>query len=144
MEQARASGRYGDAGGGEEGLSDQAKISISRSGSLTQQGGALIERVGLDVFVRDPAFLESYPAFLGERAELSEERGCEYRARSTRAGGAAYPTAVEDEFAVGLVFFDGLSGETCGLRVELEDLGCHGLGGGCSGWFRAERGRIAY
>jgi len=74
MEQARASGRYRDAGRGEEGLSDQAKISISRSGSLTQQGGALIERVGLDVFVRDPAFLESYPAFLGERAELSGER----------------------------------------------------------------------
>jgi len=29
--------------------------------------------------------------------------------------------------------FDGLSGQTCGMRVKLEDLGCHGLresGGG--------------
>ena len=55
-------------------------------GSLTQQGGALVERVSLDVFVRYSAFLESYPAFLGEWAELLGERGCEYQGRSKRAG----------------------------------------------------------
>lgn len=38
--------------------------------SLTQQGGVLVERVGLDVFVRYPAFLESHPAFMRERAKL--------------------------------------------------------------------------
>ena len=75
------------------GLSDQAKMTFSRSGSLTQQGGALVERIGLDVFVRYSALLEGYPAFLGERAELSRERGCEYRARSKRAG-RHYPTTV--------------------------------------------------
>ena len=68
MEQARASG----------------KISFSRSGSLTQQGGVLIERISLDVFVRYPAFLEGYPAFLRKWAELSG-RGCEYQAGSVQA-----------------------------------------------------------
>jgi hypothetical protein len=69
MEQARASGRYRD-----EGLSHQDKTSFSHSGSLTQQGRILVERIGLDVFVRDSAFLETYPTFLRERAELLRER----------------------------------------------------------------------
>jgi len=50
------------------------RFSFSRSGiTLTQQGRVFIERIGLDVFVRDSAFLESYPAFLRERAELCKE-----------------------------------------------------------------------
>lgn len=41
-------------------------------------------------------------------------------------GRRPYPTAVQDEFAVVLVVFSGLSGQTCSVRVKLEDLGCHG------------------
>ena len=60
---------YRDAGWGRS-MSDQAKICISRSGSLTEQARILVERVSLDVFVGDSALLEGYPAFLSERAEL--------------------------------------------------------------------------
>ena len=51
---------YRDAGWG-RGMSDQAKICISRSGSLTEQARILVERVSLDVFVGDSALLEGYP-----------------------------------------------------------------------------------
>ena len=44
--------------------------------------------------------------------------------------GRAYPTAVQDEFAVGLVVADGFFGEACSPGVELEDVGCHGSTGG--------------
>jgi hypothetical protein len=110
-------------------LSDQAKISFSRSGSLTQQARVLIERVSLDVFVRYSAFLESHPAFLREWAELL---GAGVRTGGERGGRRAYPTAVQDEFAVGLVASDCLFGQACGVRVKLEDVGCHGSteGGG--------------
>jgi len=66
------SGEYEIGMGEEEGLilSDQAKISFSRSGSLTEQCRVLVERVSLDVLVRYSAFLKSYPAFLCEGAEL--------------------------------------------------------------------------
>lgn len=83
MQQAKGSevsrwnkrGRQGKYSEGEEGLSDQAKIFLFTS-SLTKKGRVFVERISLDVFVRDSAFLESNPALVGERAELcGEERG---------------------------------------------------------------------
>jgi len=55
--------------------------------------------------------------------------------REIKADGGTYPATIQDEFAVGLVGFDGLRSETCGTRMELEDCGCHGSMGGRRGWF---------
>jgi hypothetical protein len=62
-----------------------------------------------------------------------------------QSGERAYPTAVEDELAVGLVGSDGLFGKTCGARVKFEDVGGHGStegsGGGSEGFKREFGGR---
>jgi len=82
---------------------------ISESGDQSfrikgQQLGALVEWVGLDVFVRYSAFFEGYPTLLGKRAE---------------------PATIEDEFAIVLMVFYGLCRGTCGVRMDLKDVVSH-------------------
>jgi len=82
-----------------EELEDNARVVqgfslISESGDQTfgiesKEGRVLIEWVCLDVFVRNSAFLEGDPTLLSEWAE---------------------PTAMQDDFAVGLMAFYGLFG----------------------------------
>ena len=100
-----------------------------------------MERVYLDILVRYSALLESYPAFLRERAELA---GDDNQMREIKADGGTYPTTIQDEFAVCLVIFDGLCGQTRGRRVKLEDAGSHGSmgdGGGGSERIKSDFGR---
>ena len=52
-----------------------------------------------------------------------------------QGGGGTYPGTIQDEFGVCLVIFDGLCSQSCGTRVELEDVGRHGSMGGRWGRF---------
>jgi len=63
-----------------------------------------------------------------------------------QSGWMTYPSTVQDEFAVGLVILDRLRSQTCGTRVKLEDVGCHGSTGGGGGGSEGiqKDGTVAY
>jgi len=72
-----------------EGIAPIGESGDQPFGIESQEGRVLIERICLDIFVRDPAFFEGNPTFVGEWTK---------------------PTAIEDNFTIGLVVFHGLSG----------------------------------
>lgn len=71
-ERVRAPGDHSDVGWGRLG---RGKQNESLPGSLTQEGRVLIERICLDIFVRNPTFFEGNPTFVGEWTKLLIEGG---------------------------------------------------------------------